>query len=76
MDVFWLAPYRFFIGHRQLLASGGGDRYSGFQTDQVGGGQPDDAIGSMAGICLGPEFFPMASEWRRSGVYLLGLVLT
>ncbi len=71
MDVFWVASYRFFIGHCQPVASGGGDRYPDFQTDQAGGCQPDDAIGRVADICLGPEFFPMAYEWWRSGVYFL-----
>ena len=68
MDVFWIAPYWLVIGHCQPVARGRGDRYPDIQTDQAGGRQFDDAIGSVAGICLGLEFFSMAYEWRRSGV--------
>ena len=71
MDVFWIASYRLVIGHCQPVASCGGDCYPDIQTDQAGGRQPDDAIGSVAGICLGLEFFPMADERRRTRICFL-----
>ena len=73
MDVFWTKPYRLVIGHCQLVDSGGGDCYPDIQANQDGSCQPDDAIGGVAGVCLGPELFSMAIEWWGTGVCFLSL---
>jgi len=72
MGVFRVAPTRFVIGDSQPVDPGGFDRYQGIQANQTGGGEPGGAVGSVAGICLGPQFFPMAYErWRPGVCYLI-----